>query len=209
VGRTKTIDDERILARARAVFRAGGHAASTRDVARAAGISQAVLYQRFGSKAELFLRAMTPDPPDLESLLGPYPQRNARADLLRIGQRLAVYLGALIPTLLHVVAHPGLRRERLARWHEGLPFHPLLMALTDRFERLRDDGLVGRVDPAAAARAFLAAVHSAALFETLTRHGPPRAPHAPQAHGVQVDALIEVLWAGLAPAGRVRPRRRR
>jgi hypothetical protein len=36
-----------------------------------AGISQAVLYQRFGSKEEMVLRAITPDPPDLESLLAP------------------------------------------------------------------------------------------------------------------------------------------
>jgi AcrR family transcriptional regulator len=193
LGRTKTIDDEEILHHAREVFREGGHAASTRDIARAAGISQAVLYQRFGSKEDLFCRAMTPDPPDLESLLGPYPPRSARADLKRIGERLTEYLGALMPTLLHVLAHPGLDRARLARWHAGLPFHALVSALTERFRRLRDDGLVGNVDPRASARAFLAAVHSAAIFETMAHGGPHHG------HGGHVDALVEVLWTGLAP----------
>jgi AcrR family transcriptional regulator len=193
LGRTKTIDDEEILRHARKVFRDGGHAASTRDIAHAAGISQAVLYQRFGSKEDLFCQAMTPDPPDLEALLGPYPPRSARADLKRIGERLAEYLGGLMPTLLHVLAHPDIDRARLARWHANLPFHALLSALSARFERLSDDGLVGNVNPSAAAGAFLAAVHSAAIFETMAHGGPHRG------HGGHVDALVEVLWTGLAP----------
>ena len=199
MGRTKTIEDEEILHHAREVFREGGHAASTRDIARAAGISQAVLYQRFGSKEDLFCRAMTPDPPDLDALLGPYPPRSARADLKRIGERLAEYLNALMPTLLHVLANPDLGRARLARWHANLPFHALIAALADRFRRLRDDGLVGEVDPIASARAFLSAVHSAAIVETMG-HGPPH--HGPGGHGAHagnVDALIDVLWTGFGP----------
>jgi AcrR family transcriptional regulator len=195
VGRTKTIDDDEIVQRAREVFREGGHTASTRDVARAARISQAVLYQRFGSKENLFLRAMTPAPPDLESLLGPYPPRNARADLKRIGERIAEYLASLVPTLLHVLAHPDIGQKRRAKWHEELPFHALVAALTERFTRLRQDGLVGRVDPFASATAFLAAIHSAALVEALTYNG------APEDRGPHIDSLVEVLWAGLAPPG--------
>ncbi len=192
MGRTKTIEDAEILHHAREVFRQGGHAASTREVARAAGISQAVLYQRFGSKEDLFFRAMTPDPPDLANLLGPYPPRDARADLKRIGERIAVYVGALMPTLLHVLAHPDLGRGRLARWHADLPFHSLVSALTERFRRLVDDGLVGDVEPSAAARVFLATVHSAVLLETMA--------HAPQtSRRGQIDVLVDTVWAGLAP----------
>lgn len=193
MGRTKTIDDEEILRHARKVFRDGGHAASTRDVARAADISQAVLYQRFGSKEDLFFKAMTPEAPDLEALLGPYPPRNARDDLQRIGERFTEYLVSLMPTLLHVLAHPHLSHARLMKWHQGLPFHALLSALADRFERFVDDGLVGRVDPGASARAFLAVMHSAALFETMS-HGASR-----DSRRTHVDGLVDVLWGGLAP----------
>ncbi len=193
MGRTKTIDDKEVLHHAREAFRQGGHAASTRDIARAAGISQAVLYQRFGSKEDLFCRAMTPDPPDLETLMGPYPARSARADLKRLGERIAAYLGTLMPTLLHVLAHPDLGRARLARWHADLPFQALVSALTARFVRLKDDGLVGNVDPSASAHAFIAAVHSAALVETMAHGG------LHHGHGGHVDALVEVLWTGLAP----------
>ncbi len=193
MGRTKTIDDEEILRHARAIFRHGGPSASTRDVARAAGISQAVLYQRFGSKEEMFLRAITPDPPDVETLLGPYPPRDVREDLTRIGERIASYLRSLLPTLLHVVAHSELRHDRLLELHRGMAFHPLVAALVARFERLRSDGLVADVDPASSARAFLSLVHSAVFFE-LMAHGGPRGPHASP-----VSALVEVLWEGLAP----------
>ena len=203
MGRTKTVDDDELLRRAREVFRQSGHTASTREVARAAGISQAVLYQRFGSKENLFFRAMTPDPPDLEALLGPYPPRSARADLERIGERLAEYLASLMPILLHVLAYPDLGHHRLMKWHEGLPFQALVVALADRFRRLREDGLLGRVDPAVSARAFLAAVHSAALFETMTHHEPREGRRG------HVESLVDVLWAGLAPAEAGRNKQRR
>ena len=206
MGRTKTIDDGEILWHARAVFRERGHSASTRDVARAAGISQAVLYQRFGSKEEMILRAITPDPPDLESLLGPYPPGDARADLARIGERIAEYLRSLMPTLLHVVADADLGRARLLELHKGLAFHPLVTALAARFERLRGDGLVVDSDPTGSARALLGLVHSAVFFEMMMSHGKPA-----RRHGAQVGALLGVLWEGLAPRGRpgARPKSRR
>jgi AcrR family transcriptional regulator len=191
MGRTKTIDDEEILRIARDVFRKGGHAASTRDVADAVGISQGVLFQRFGSKDDLFFRAMTPDPPDLEALMGPYPPRSARADLKRIADRLLEYMVSLMPTLLHVLAHPGLERERMVTWHRGLPFMVLVGSLTDRFKRLRHDGHVGKIDPAASARAFLAAIHSAAMIDLMTGGAHDRGP--------MLDGLVDVLWSGFSP----------
>ena len=200
MGRTKTIDDDEILEHARAIFRHGGPSASTRDVARAAGISQAVLYQRFGSKEEMFLRAVTPEPPDVETLLGAYPPRDVRQDLTRIGERIAAYLRVLMPTLLHVVAHSELGHDRLLELHRGMAFHPLVAGLVTRFERLRSDGLIADVDAASSARAFLALVHSAVFFELMMSHGKPRG-----AHGSPVAALVEVLWEGLAPkSGRKR-----
>lgn len=195
MGRTKTIGDDEILRRARGVFREGGHGASTREVARAVGISQAVLYQRFGSKEELFARAMFPDAPDLDSLLGGYPLADVRADLARIGERLVEYLAAHLPTMIHVLAHPGVGRDRLLEAHQRLAFRPLLSGLEDRFRRLRDDGLMGDVDPVAAARTFLAAVHASALFQAMA-HGSGHGPQ--QAH---IEALVDVFWVGLAPGG--------
>jgi AcrR family transcriptional regulator len=157
-----------------------------------------VLYQRFGSKEEMFMRAATPDAPDLESLLGPYPPRDVREDLVRIGERLAAYFRALMPTLLHVVAHSELAHARLLELHRGTTFHPLVAALVARFERLRDDGLVANVEPAASAQALLGLVHSAVFFE-LMAHGKAKGRRVSH-----VEALVRVLWKGLAPSQTLR-----
>jgi AcrR family transcriptional regulator len=193
MGRNKTIEDEDVLAAARDVFRKEGHGASTRDVAKAAGISQAVLYQRFGSKDELFFRAMTPEAPDIAALLGPYPPRNARADLLAIAERLLDYLRAFNPTLLKVVAVHGVEVERLRAWHAQLPFIPIVEALADRFRRMAADGLVRPNDPHASAVALISALHALAFFDGLTTHKQRARLKA------ELPSIVGVLWEGFAP----------
>src|SRR5216683_5525340 len=71
MGRHKTISDDEVLRAARDIFREKGHTATTREIAEAADISEAILYQRFGSKDDLFFAAMAPRAPDVEKLLGP------------------------------------------------------------------------------------------------------------------------------------------
>ena len=71
MGRHKTLSDEQLLAVARRAFRAGGFAVPGREIARLAGISEAVLYQRFASKDALFFAAMAPTAPDVREILGP------------------------------------------------------------------------------------------------------------------------------------------
>jgi AcrR family transcriptional regulator len=194
MGRNKSIEDAEVLAAAREVFRREGHAAPTRDIARAAGISQAVLYQRFGSKEELFFRAMTPEPADVEALFGKYPpEGGAFKDLLGIATRLHAYLRAFQPTLLHVLAFPNLDAERLKAWHSELPFLHIIHALAHRFQRMNSDGLTSGADPHASAVAFMAAVHSLAFFEVMTT------PEQRKGHKANVRALVEILWQGLEP----------
>jgi len=193
MGRNKTIEDDELVRVARAVFRETGHTAATREVARAAGISQAVLYQRFGSKEDLFLRAMTPELPDVEALLGPYPTRGAKADLRRIAERLVELFASMMPTLLHVMAHPGLGAARMKKWHATLPFVPILHGLAERFRRMHADGLIAASNAEAAAQTVMAAVHSVAMLETMM-HGA----HADH-RAAKIDALIDIVWSGLAP----------
>jgi AcrR family transcriptional regulator len=193
VGRNKLIDDDALLEVARQVFRESGHTAATRDVARAAGISQAVLYQRFGSKEDLFLLAMTPELPDVEALLGRYPPRSARADLRRIAERLVDYFATMLPTMLHVMAHPDLSAARMKQWHARLPFAPIAHGLADRLRRMSGDGLIAAVNAEAAAHTLIAAVHTVAMLETMT-HGTH-----PEQRTAKVGALLEVIWSGLAP----------
>src|SRR5262249_56049433 len=116
MGRKKTISDDDVLEIARHIFREHGHTATTRQIAEAAGISEAILYQRFGSKDELFFAAMHPRGPDLEQLLGPKdPGEDALAYLHAVVVRLGEQFAEVIPLALHVMTHPSSDPTRLAR----------------------------------------------------------------------------------------------
>src|SRR5713226_3251451 len=98
MGRYKTISDHEVLATARNLFRTQGHTATTRQIAEAAGISEAILYQRFGSKDHLFFAAMHAMGPDIEDLLGPRePSGDAHAYLRAVVVRLGKYFAEVIP----------------------------------------------------------------------------------------------------------------
>src|SRR6516162_7920450 len=104
MGRYKTISDQEVLQVARDVFRAQGHTATTRAIAEAAGISEAILYQRFGSKDDLFFAAMLPRGPEIEKVLGPTdPPDGAHTYLRSVAVRIGKYFGDVIPLALRVM----------------------------------------------------------------------------------------------------------
>src|SRR5262245_57417430 len=108
MGRLKTITDDEVLGIARSVFRTQGHTATTRQIAEAAGISEAILYQRFGSKNELFFASMRPLWPDVERLLGPKkPVVDALTYLRDVVVRLGKHFAEVIPLGLRVMMHPS------------------------------------------------------------------------------------------------------
>ncbi len=120
MGRHKTISDEALLEIAKRIFRDKGHTATTREIADAAGISEAVLYQRFASKDDLFFAAMHATGPDIEPLLGPIdPPDDARAYLKATICRLGDYFAEVIPLALHVMMHPSFDPATLNRMPPG------------------------------------------------------------------------------------------
>jgi AcrR family transcriptional regulator len=64
---------DQILAAARRVFADKGYAATTDEVARAAGVSQPYVVRLFGSKRELFLEAYRVAAAEIEAALGSVP----------------------------------------------------------------------------------------------------------------------------------------
>src|SRR5262249_45309980 len=108
MGRRKSSSDPDVLRVAREVFREQGHTATTRAIAEAAGISEAVLYQRFGSKDDLFFAAMRPQGPDVEELLGPPdPPDDAHGYLRNVVVRLGRYFAEVIPLAVRLMTHPS------------------------------------------------------------------------------------------------------
>jgi AcrR family transcriptional regulator len=192
MGRHKTITDEEVLGIARYIFREQGHTATTREIAQAAGISEAILYQRFGSKDELFFAAMRPRGPDVEPLLGPKdPPEDARAYLHAVVVRLGEHFAEVIPLALRVMAHPSFDRASLARAPPGGPA-VLLEGLAERLTVLARRGELTLRSPAVTARLLVSLAHDWAL----------RRVHGTSPRGVrELKEMVDVVWEGLRGRG--------
>lgn len=193
MARPKTITDDALLAAAREVFAAHGHTASTRQVADAAGISEAVLYQRFGNKDELFFAAMRPPPPDVPAILGPDPaDGDARADLCRVVVRAGRHFAAAIPLGLRVMSHPLFTPARLGQVPPG-GGPSLREALTARLDAFVERGRIADVDTAVAARVLISLAHDWALSGAMAGGPTP-------ARERELRELVDAVWDGLRPS---------
>lgn len=195
MGRPKTVTDDHVLSAARRVFQERGHAATTRDVARAAGISQAVLYQRFATKDQLFLAAMVPARLDVGLLIGNagLPSReDTEAHVREISRRLIAYLQQVGPALLHLSTHPVLRPEMIREGHAHLGADDVPVALARHLGELSQKGLLNpNLKPQAAAGALIALAHGVALQDLLT------AGNTNPVSTDTFDAVFDVLWTGI------------
>lgn len=194
MGRHKTISDDEVLRIAREVFRHHGHTATTRTIAEAAGISEAVLYQRFGSKDALFLAAMHATGPDVEELLGPLdPPDDARAYLQTVVVRLGHYFAGVIPVALRVMTHPALGPAMLARMR---PDGPALLnkGLAERLASLARRKRIATPSETVTARLLVSLAHDWALATALAHGASTRT-------GRELKEMVDAVWAGLRPRG--------
>jgi AcrR family transcriptional regulator len=192
MGRPRTTSDDAILEAARKLFREGGHAVATREVARAAGVSQAVLYQRFPSKSDLFFAAMAPTPPDVESILGATSEPVDKY-LEGVALRVLRYFEQALPTVVQLMAHPEFDAKAMGRLHERILAERLVRGIEGRLVEFKNRGLVGEVDTGNTARTLVAALHSFVVFHVMS--GASLSKQAAQI----ATRIIEVLWKGAAP----------
>jgi AcrR family transcriptional regulator len=193
MGRHKTISDDDVLRVARTVFTHHGHTATTRQVAEAAGVSEAVLYQRFGNKDHLFFAAMHPAGPDVDRLLGPVdPPDDARAYLQSVLTRLADFFAEAIPLALRLMTHPSFDP---AEFFQSMPRnHSVLRdGLAERIGNLVRRKRLAPVAAPAAAQLVVSLAHDWALAAVLA-HGAPRSGTR------SLREMVDVLWRGLGPA---------
>ena len=198
MGRPKTIETGELLAIARNVFRQHGHTVTTRDVAKAAGISQAVLYQRFKTKDALFYAALTQHAPNLSALSEIDPALEPRDWLAQFAARTKLHFRNIMPSLLSVAAHPKYGQEMMGNIHRHNRAGEVAALIVLRLQGWRQAGKIRPVDPRTFAFAFIHALHSMAMVEVLS--GDP----GPATRPAELETFIDVFWHGLKPkdAGR-------
>ncbi len=107
---------ERILDAAHELMLTVGLArATTKEIARVAGCSEAALYKHYASKEELFIRVLSERLPRLTSLLGGLAAEPGRApvedNLTEIARQAALFYEQSFPIAASLYAQPQLKRR--------------------------------------------------------------------------------------------------
>jgi len=193
MGRKKTIEDEQLLSVARKVFIENGIGAPTKEIARQAGVSEGVVFQRYPTKNDLFFAAMIPPPPDVESIMAAANTKDkVSVQFEEIALVILSYFREMMPLAVRLMTHPSFEPERYFEQHSEKPESILLARLIDYLKQQQTQGKVKTEDPASAAGVLVATLHSLALFEIMGAHGGKMEEEA-------VRAMVRSLWNGLAP----------
>ena len=189
--RNKTITDDEIITVARTLFLKEGINASTRNIAKVAGISEAVIYQRFGTKEDFFFTAMKLPKTQLDEIFCIQAGKGKVVEnLVCISLRIVNYFREAMPVFLTLISHPSFSMQTFLEKH-NIPAMQISEKLTDylvgesKLGRVRQDNLVVAVN------VLLSHLHNIALYEAI---GAPK---------TNVDSnvtdTISFLWNGLAP----------
>lgn len=193
MGRHKTIPDREVLEVARGAFRRSGFAVSGREIARLAGVSEAVLYQRFESKDSLFFAAMSPTAPDILELLGPKdPPGDALEWIRHAVEGITAYFEELLPLAIQVTLHPGHHGRSIDEAGHVAIADRILEELALRLRSLQKRAAITDAPHQLVARLLVGIAHDRALH---------RAVLAPRSHAGQpsLAPFVDLAWRGLAP----------
>jgi AcrR family transcriptional regulator len=193
MGRRKLVEDDALLAVVREAFVEKGIAASTRDIARRAGISEAAIYQRHPTKAHLFFAAMVPPALNVEDLFSaPVNDLSVLEQLEGIALGMMRYFREVVPILMRLVTHAEFDLETFALRHPDSPFGRMHLGLIQYLESQRARGRIVAEHVGPAALTLFAALHSLAFLKRLGVHGGTF-------DDAVIRAMVRSLWTGLAP----------
>jgi len=159
MARPRQISDARILEVARTVFLSEGAGVSTTTIADRIGISQSVLFQRFGTKEGLLIAALAPDRDMswLELIRRGPDQREIAVQLMELARAITGAFRQMLPALT-VLRQAGLDLHDIVREGEAPAPIALHLELTTWFRRAQRQGRIRRGDHAAMALAFQGAL---------------------------------------------------
>ncbi|MFE4693767.1 TetR/AcrR family transcriptional regulator [Streptomyces sp. NPDC056749] len=122
---------------------------TTKEIARAAGCSEAALYKYFASKDEIFVTVLAERMPRLGPLLGDLEagEGDLERNLTEVARQAALFYGQTFPVLASLYAEPRLKRRHDEAMREmGTGPHKPIQGL-DAY--LRAEQRAGRVRPEA------------------------------------------------------------
>jgi AcrR family transcriptional regulator len=193
MGRRKLVKDDALLAVAREAFVEKGLAARMRDIARRAGISGAVIYQRHPTKAHLFFAAMVSPASNVKDLFSaPANDLSVLEQLEGITLGMMRYFREVVPILMRLVTHAEFDLEQFSQRHPDSPFGRMHLGLIQFLESQRARGRIVAEHVGPAALPLFAALHSLAFLERLGVHGGTF-------DDAVIRAMVRALWTRLAP----------
>lgn len=188
--RPKTITDLDVLKVAREHFVQYGTGASTRSIAKDTGISEAVLFQRFGTKEGLFFAAMVPPSAALDEIFDVTPgKKTVIANLEKISAGILDYFRNVIPIFLPLITHPAFDMAVFLKQHE-IPAMQINQRLHQYLSAEAELGRVGKKHLEGAVNLLISILHNLAIGESI---GASDQKHAPQT----ISASIATIWDGI------------
>jgi AcrR family transcriptional regulator len=196
--RRKRLEDDELLAIARDAFVAEGFGASTRAIARSAGVSEAILFRRFRTKPELFFAAMVPPAPDLHAIMAPDARsRKPPRQLEEIALRVLAYFREITPVLVPLMAHPDFSYASFIERYPDSPMNQLVAGLQAWFGGLEQRGVVVPGAGDTVAITVVSSMASLALFERMGVHGG-------EFDDETVRRMARLMWRGAEDSGPAR-----
>lgn len=192
MSRNKTISDDDILSAARSLFLKEGVRASTRTLAKQIGISEAVIFQRFGTKEALFFSAMVPPQAQLKAMFDAQPGQNSvKANLNLISSHIVAYFREIMPVFLTLISHPSFDMQTFLQKHRmpAIQIEQKLLAYLSAevtLGRICQDGID------AATKILISHLHHLALLKTIEVQSPIDTQQ-------EIADAIDLMWQGLEP----------
>ncbi len=199
MARPPKITNEAILTAARQVFLAQGVGASTVEIAAIAGISEASIFKRFGTKQALFVAAMGAETPKwVKSLPLQVPTTAIRAELTDISTEMLDFYQLVLPRVMMMMSQHNMPHPPI------MPPPPirdtyLLAGFIDRAIMAKH---LRPCDAITIANIIVGSIVNYVILNNVPKNLPVPLPF-PTPTTISPDRfihhLIETLWHGIAP----------
>jgi AcrR family transcriptional regulator len=194
--RPRQFTDRELLETARLLFLEHGPGLSTTVIAKAAGVSQATLFKRFGTKKALMIRALIPDQDgrQWQALMRMPDERPLFDQLVEKGLILMAFFQELLPCVAMLRASGADIMEELHNAGQVPPPVRALNGMQAFFDRAIAEGRMRPVSSEMLALTWLGALRNRAFFQHMMPERPLEGDN-----GLYVHALTETIWRGICP----------